>query len=163
MRAITRAITPILLALMTNLGCCQTDQIRSEVVGAEDFFVRVAINLGSIHINGRVSPPSRRTVQESIELTAQEAKVLTAISADYESKKRAYYAVYIPLRREARFQSIESGQVQESLARRIQDIQNEHAQMALAQMLKLKTALGDSRFHALEAFLQSQKLSHNKR
>jgi hypothetical protein len=162
MRASTGA-TSILFAIMIGLGFCQTDQLRPEVVAAEDFFVRLAASLGPVLINGRVLPLSRPTIQESIGLTAQEAKVLTAISTDYESKRRSYYEAYLPLRREARFQSIESGQVQETLARRIQDVQNEHSQMALAQMFKVKTALGDSRFHALEVFLHSDNFSPTKR
>jgi hypothetical protein len=165
MRASTGA-TSILFGLMIGHGFCQIDQLRvpsPEVVAAEDFFVQVAASLRSILVNGQVIMPTRPTVQESIGLTAQEAKVLTSIAAEYESKNRSYYEAYVPLRREALFQSIESGTIPEELERRIQDLQNEHTQMVLAQKQKLKTELGDSRFHAVEAFLYSEKFSFPKK
>lgn len=123
--------------------------------------MRLASSLGPVLVNEKIITPSRPTIQESIRITAQEANALTAIVVDYESKNRSYYDAYLPLRREALFQSVESGQVSEELTRRIQALQNEHTQMGLVHMQKLKTALGNFRFEALKTFLYSKQFPPN--
>ena len=148
------------LTLLVGPAFCQTPEITDPYIGAdENFLVQVSTRLIPVVINGKIIAPSHPTIQESLGLTEQEGKLLAAIAVDYASKNRSYNDVLRPLRREALFQSIESDKVSEELTRQIENLQNEHAQMVLAKMQELRTALGTSRFQALETLLHRQKIT----
>lgn len=165
MRSSTK-LGAVLLALMAGRLLCQTDSVpvpAPHIVAAEDFLVQVSTNLVPVLINGKFTPPSRPTLQESLGLNDQESKIVNAIVLDYVSKNRVYGDVLRPLRREALFQSIESDEVSKELTRRIENLQNEHAQMVLAKEEEIRIALGASRFQMLEDFLRSQKVSSERK
>jgi hypothetical protein len=54
-----------------------------------------------------------------------------------------------PLRSEARFQSIELGQVSEELAKRLMSLNSEHDQMVSDEIKRLKDTFGSERFEVL--------------
>jgi hypothetical protein len=153
-----RATVPgILLALVAGRALCQTDSpwvLSPDVVAAEDFFLKLQARLGVVGVSK--AGWSQPTIEESIGLLEPQAKVLTAIVVDYAAKNRSYLVSLAPLRREALFQSIESGQVSEELVRRIQNLQNEHARMVFNQRQRLQTALGVPLFRALVALLEKK-------
>jgi hypothetical protein len=153
-----RAAAPgILLALVAGRALCQSDSpwiLSPDVVAAENFFLKVQARLGMVGVSK--AEWSQPTIEESIGLTEQQAKELAAIVVDYAAKNRSYLFSLAPLRREALFQSIESGQVSEELVRRVQNLQNEHAQMVSSQRQRLQTALGVPLFRALEALLEKK-------
>ena len=98
--------------------------------------------------NPPTMPPLRQPFQ-NILLTDREAEALKAIALDYERKNAAFLTVVGPLRSEARFQSIELGQVSEELAKRITSLDSEHDQMVSDEINRLKDAFGSERFEVL--------------
>lgn len=129
-------------------------------LAAEDFFAQVQSSVSMmtllstdqpVLLNGQAISRDHPAIRESVKLTEQEAKSLLSTVAEYRAGKTAYYAAVSPLRREALFQSIESGKVAPELAQRIQDLQDRQAMLVLGQIEKVKTALGDERFNALSA------------
>jgi hypothetical protein len=153
-------IVAVSLTLLAGPAFCQTAAISDPYIGAaENFLVQVSTRLIPVVVNGNIIAPSHPTIQESLDLTEQEAKLLAAIAVDYASKNRSYIDFLRPLRREALFQSIESNKVSEELTRQIESLQNEHAQMVFAKMQELRIVLGTSRFQSLEILLRSQKIT----
>ena len=132
----------ILFTLIAGHGLCQSD-----ATVYESFLGQVA--------TWQVGGLPRPTPREAIGLSEQEAGALNALAAEYESKDRSYREAVGSLRLEALFQSIESGQASEKLARRMRDLGDEHTQMVLGQE-KLRAAFGDSRFQVLQGFIRSK-------
>jgi len=69
-------------------------------------------------------------------------------------KQRTYPSTIGPLMQEARLESLDSGHVSADLARRIGDLQKEHAKVVLDQIQSLRAALGDARFEVLDKFVR---------
>ena len=133
----------ILFTLIAGHGLSQSD-----ATVYESFLGQVA----TWQVGGLPRPSPR----EAIGLSEQEAGALNGLAAEYESKDRSYREAVRSLKLEALFQSIESGQASEKLARRMRDLEDQHTQMVLGQVEKLRAAFGDSRFQVLQGFIRSK-------
>jgi hypothetical protein len=103
-----------------------------------------------------VSAPDKPVPQAAGSLTDAEFQAVRGVARDYESKNAVFLDRARPLRMDAVLESVDTGQVSEKLAKRIDDLQNEHDKMVLDQVQKLKTVVGDSRFEVLGALVRAR-------
>jgi hypothetical protein len=134
-----------------------TPPYENDVTAYEHFFAHVVCILTEHCFVGSppTAPPLQRAFQNVV-LTDQEAESLKAIAVDYERKNAAFLTVVGPLRSEARFQSIDSGQVSEELAKRITTLDSEHDQMVADEIKRLKEAFGSERFEVLHSVVTAK-------
>jgi hypothetical protein len=159
-KIVIEVLMRVRFALMSILlgGVCQTSAqtiappYENDVTAYEHFFAHVVCILTEHCFVGSppTAPPLQRAFQNFV-LTDQEAESLKAIAVDYERKNAAFITVVGPLRSEARFQSIDSGQVSEELAKRIMTLDSEHDQMVSDEIKRLKGAFGSERFEVLNS------------
>ena len=159
-------LTPILVGLITVLGLSQTTNVQAvapqnlgEIAAYEDLIRSIAIldrSGPSTTPSGTVAAP-KPSPRDALGLTDQELQELKEVASDYENRNSSFLASVRPLRMEAFFQSLDLGQVSEKLARQIDALQNEHANMVLSEVQRMRAALGDTRFNALGALIRPQK------
>jgi hypothetical protein len=156
----------ILVPLIAVLGPSQTtnaqvqaSQSLGEIAADEDLIRGIAIldrSGPSITPSDIVAQP-KNSPRDVIGLTDQELWELKAVASDFETKNASFLARMRPLKMEALFQSLDAGQASEKLARQIDALQNEHANLVLSEVQRMRSALGDSRFNALSALIRPQK------
>jgi BioD-like phosphotransacetylase family protein len=156
----------IAVAFVVVIAACQSgtaqipiSQDASEAISVYEHFFQTISTLDHHFI--ATDPPTSPALQVAfaprILFTDQEEKVLKAIVADYKTKNTQFLDVVGPLRMEALFESVDSGQVSERLAKRINELDNEHAEVVADQIQRLKDGFGAARFEVLDAFIRSKR------
>jgi hypothetical protein len=147
-----------------GLGYCQAGIV--EIPGPpdasryRDFFNQVAF-LRSSPVVGAFTEQfevrvTRPTLQEAIGVTDAEAASLTAISKDCGVKLSQLDGTPGPSKFEALMRSIESGETLAQLEQRMKELDERRDQVVRDHVEQLKTALGDSRFQVVDAFVRGK-------
>lgn len=152
-----------LVSVLLGVVCQTSAQMipppyENDVASYEHFFAHVVCILTEHCFVGSppIAPPLQRAFQ-NVSLTDQEAESLKAVAVDYERKNAVFLTVVGPLRSEARFQSIDLGQVSEELAKRIMTLDGEHDQMVSDEIKRLRGAFGSERFEVLNSVVTGKK------
>jgi hypothetical protein len=132
MRAFSASL-PILVGLVCQIAAQTPTQRDQDDVTVYEHVFQDVIDILAQHVfvgDPPTTPPLQQAFR-NIVLTDQEAESLKAIAVDYKAKAVSLLAATGPLRMEARFQSIESGQISKELSQRIVDLDGERRTIGL--------------------------------
>jgi len=157
--SVASLLSAVFLIAGESLAQIPSPRYFGEAAAYEQFLIDVTIIVNN-HYFVATNPPTTPHLQrafQNIEFTDQETEVLKAVAVDYGTKSASLLAATGPLRMEARFQSIDSGQVSEELAKRIRDLDREHDKMVFDQIKRLRDGFGIARFEVLDTFVKANK------